>query len=120
MTFHSLMQDIEDYAKDKGFWKDGRSFGDDIALMHSELSEALEEFRKGHALNQEVVNSDLAISMGNGIRVPKPEGIPSEFADLIIRVLHLCAEEKIDIERAIMDKMHFNRLREFRHGNKRM
>ena len=39
---------IHEIAKEKGWYDDGeRNFGEQIALIHSELSEALEHKRRG-------------------------------------------------------------------------
>lgn len=62
---------------------------------------------------------ELLRRMPNMIRHLKPEGIPSELADIIIRVLDICAHHGIDIEQAIEDKMAFNAHRPYRHGGKR-
>jgi NTP pyrophosphatase (non-canonical NTP hydrolase) len=52
------------------------TFGDYVALLHSELSEALEAFRDWRLRDPR-----------NG---PKPEGVGSEFADVLIRLLDTC------------------------------
>lgn len=57
--------------------------------------------------------------MPNAIALLKPEGIPSEFADLILRVLDTCGAEGIDIAGAIADKMAYNATRPYRHGGRR-
>lgn len=50
-------------------------------------------------------------------RIPiKPEGIPSELADVIIRALDIAAHLDIDIEKAVAEKMAYNRTRPKRHG----
>jgi NTP pyrophosphatase (non-canonical NTP hydrolase) len=50
----------------------------------------------------------------------KPEGIASEMADCIIRILDYCAYEGIDIEQAIQLKHEYNKTRPYRHGGKRI
>jgi NTP pyrophosphatase (non-canonical NTP hydrolase) len=49
----------------------------------------------------------------------KPEGIPSELADILIRVLDVCGFHQIDIAGAVADKMAYNETRAYRHGGKR-
>lgn len=61
---------------------------------------------------------ELLRRMPNMIRHLKPEGIPSELADIIIRVLDVCGFHGIDIAAAIADKMAFNETRQYRHGGK--
>jgi hypothetical protein len=48
----------------------------------------------------------------------KPCGIPSEMADEIIRVLHFCGKHKIDIDKAVREKMAYNESRPMKHGGK--
>jgi NTP pyrophosphatase (non-canonical NTP hydrolase) len=89
---------------------DARSFVEKLALIHSEVSEALEEWRAGHAFTE--------VYYG-GVDHLKPEGIPIELADVVIRVLDLAAIYDIDLEDAVLTKMAFNRGRPFRHGGKK-
>lgn len=93
-------------ACDKGWWDNERSFGDIVALCHCELSEAMEEHRNGHAPTEIYFNGD------------KPEGIPIELADVIIRILDYCGKEGIDIGEAIAIKHAYNLTRPYKHGGK--
>ncbi len=77
-----------------------------MMLIVGELSEAHEQLRMGRAMNEEYVV--------NG----KPEGIPSEFADVFIRLSDLSEEIKISLERVVGGKMNFNSGREKLHGKK--
>lgn len=48
-----------------------------------------------------------------------PVGVPSELADIIIRVLDLAAAYGIDIGKAVVSKMEYNKSRPEKHGGKR-
>jgi hypothetical protein len=78
---------------------------EDYALMHSEISEATEDSRDGRLPHEAWERAD-----------GKPCGVPSEMADVIIRVMHFCGKHGIDIEKAVAEKMRFNASREFKHG----
>lgn len=107
MKIADVQRDLAVWAESKG-WADQRSFGDLIALMHSELSEALEEYRNGHALDEVYFNDG------------KPEGVPVELADVIIRILNFCGQYNVDMEEALRVKMAYNETRPFRHGGKKL
>lgn len=109
-------------SADKGFHDDepteGRALlslnAERIALMHSELSEALEELRSGRAANETYYPFE-----GVGQTVHKPEGVPSEMADVVIRVLDFCGANDIDLESMITEKLRYNASRGRMHGGKK-
>ena len=110
MTIQELMNESFDTAKEKGWIGDGKTVGDHIALMHSELSEALEVYRNGRPVKK-IFYED---PQWDG----KPEGLPIELADVVIRIAQFCKEYDIDLERALGEKLEFNKTRPYRHGGK--
>lgn len=100
-----LQREIYENAKNHGWWDEPRTFGDVIALCHSELSEALEAFRNNEAM---VWVNDKG----------KPEGVAVELADCIIRILDWAGHENVDMETIIRDKHEYNKTRPYRHGDK--
>src|SRR5512139_716300 len=100
-----LCREANDASVKAGWQDEPRSFGDLIALMHSELSEAFEEYRKGHALT-ETYSSGVEVG-----KLCKPEGVPSELADTVIRICQCCGQYGIDLESAILQKMAYNTTR---------
>lgn len=109
MNINDAVKESYDNAKDHGWHDSERSVGDLICLMHSELSEALEEHRNGKASNEVYFNQE---------KPDKPEGIPVELADCVIRIFDFCGLHNIDLQSVLKQKMEYNRTRPYRHGNK--
>lgn len=98
----SLLQLANATAVDAGWYTNRetgepteRNFGEVVALMHSELSEALEADRKG-------TNDD---------KLGHLDGRAAEFADAIIRIADTSEALALPVAQAIIEKNRFNRLR---------
>lgn len=76
-----------------------------LGLVMSEAAEAIEAVRDG--------------DLGTTWEGDKPTGLPSELADILIRVGDLCGALGIDLEAAVRQKLAYNRTRPSRHGGKR-
>jgi NTP pyrophosphatase (non-canonical NTP hydrolase) len=88
----------------KGFWDNPRTNLECYALIHSEISEAVEEAR----------TNTPAMYVSN--ETNKPEGQLVELADAVIRIADLCGRHGWDLETAIKLKMKYNEGRERLHG----
>lgn len=98
-------------AKSKGWDDKPVSVAEDIALMHSELSEALEDHRNGRLLGEIWLDEK-----------GKPCGFLTELADVMIRIGHFVSKHKLEGEfhNALEMKIEYNRTRPYRHGDKKL
>lgn len=124
MKIFELVSRAHENAVKHGFWNPAPSFGDAIALIHSELSEALEEMRAGNRIRPGQPVPMVYYSGGGYVAsaptecCKKPEGVAVELADAVIRIADLCGYLGIDLEAAIALKMDYNETRPFKHGKK--
>lgn len=120
-TIRELIIEAHATAKEKGWWSDyDRNVYEQIALMHSELSEALEELRDGHPMQSTRYNANRPVSDDEDCVYLKPEGFLSELADLYIRVADTIGRYGLtdNFLTVLEEKLRYNKHRPFRHGGK--
>lgn len=111
-TLNNLAEAAHKISVEHGFYATTTAEEDhalkQLCLIHSEVSEAVDELRDGIPNNH-----PECVRKGN-----KPQGLNSELADIIIRTVDLAAFLEIDLDKAVKLKMAYNATRPFKHGHK--
>lgn len=101
-AINSLSQEIHQDNVDAGWWTDlstgkkkDRNVGELLCLIHSEISEAMEGYRKG-------LMDD---------KLPHRKMIEVELADAFIRIFDLAGAHGLDLGGAMAEKRDFNKSR---------
>lgn len=135
MNINKWAEEIHKNAVEHGWWDEPRSFGEVVALCHSELSEALEADRAGEPLAwreskcsiAEYVECDyLCGGMCKAGKAydcvyctdGKPEGVAVEMIDCMIRILDWCGAEGVNVDALLALKHEYNKSRPYKHGKK--
>lgn len=104
MDVDEFAREVHGLAVEKGWWDSPRSFGDTIVLIHAELSEAIESYRKG----------EVPVFFEGD----RPDGWAVELADAMIRILDVLGDANLDPSAILKAKHEYNKTRPYRHGGK--
>ncbi len=138
-TIQELQRRVGEINTANGWRSDEERTGKDLvnaqitrlALITTEVAEAIEEIRNGHAVHEayysggyslvddvgeEIIESHEMVDHAGKDR--KPEGVPSELADIVIRALDAADAWGIDLAMVIERKLAYNITRGHRHGGK--
>ena len=122
---NKLAEEVHRNAKNKGFHDNPPSIGESIALIHSEVSEALEADRvdkhcqiKGEVVVHLAIHAPTNEYFKREFKGHIKDTFEDELADIMIRVMDLAASKGIDLDAHIKAKMRYNSLREHMHGKK--
>jgi NTP pyrophosphatase (non-canonical NTP hydrolase) len=88
-------------AVEHGFWKGEVNDGERMALIHAEISEALEALREGNPSSNKIMEFS---------------NLEEELADAVIRIMDYAFGKDLDVAGAILAKIEYNKDREFMHG----
>jgi hypothetical protein len=110
---------IHGIARAKGFYDRPHNLVEHLALMHSEISEALEELRAAPQPGLAITTQHVYFH-DDPKGHEKPEGFVVELADALIRILDTLTYVGVDIDAIVQLKVDYNESRDFMHGGRRM
>ena len=101
MNLADLQKEAYAIAKEKGWWDEEPTFGDLIALVHSELSEALEAYRTDPDEPPMDTDTDGRPMLYWDPIDEEPIGVASKLADVVIRVADMAEWYGIDLDEVV-------------------
>lgn len=128
-SIKEFIKEVHENAKAHGWHDEQRTFGEIIALIHSELSEALEferdknntRYMKGRIdYRYHYSGGGYIATEPNERTTTKPDGVLPELADVVIRIFdYVGSIDRVDdFIRAVKEKHEFNKTRPYKHGGK--
>lgn len=116
-NLNELARQCFELAQEKGWNEKQIPVPEMCALIHSEVSEALESWRNKEEISWTQRKAPIA---GQPPQLGKPMGLASEFADVLIRIGHYAVRLGIDLDHEVKRKLEYNKTRPYRHGGKRV
>lgn len=121
---NELAKEINENARNKGFWTDMDNV---VEILTNDWNESGFNDNEIKATKDAFISQKLALVMcecaealeamrKNKYGLEQKDTFEDEIADTLIRLLDLCAELDIDIEKQVKWKMRFNSTREAKHG----
>lgn len=101
--FNWIAGDVHLTSIEKGFWNGDVNMGEKFALVHSEVSEALEALRHRNPSDD---------------KIPDYTGVEAELADVIIRIMDVASAKGWRVAEALVAKVAYNKGRSYMHGGK--
>jgi NTP pyrophosphatase (non-canonical NTP hydrolase) len=120
---NELSKQLNQFVLNAGF--DNNDVPLRIALIHSEISEAFEAFRKDKMFKLSDAGKNVlggwtqTEDFRKAFTEQCKDTFEDEIADSIIRLLDLCGKLNIDIEYHIQQKMRYNETRGYKYGGKK-
>lgn len=107
VAFRNVQRAVHGNSVEHGFWDDypqdlnADQVAAKLALIHSEISEALEAVRDNYPESQKIAVTGQ---------------FEEELADAVIRIMDLAEYTGVDVAKALIEKAVYNRSRPFKHG----
>lgn len=127
---NAFAAEVHKNAVAHGWWDNNPSFAETALMCHSEISEAVDEYRNDmpmcYVMKKTCAECPdypagahyMETDMSKWTPEDKPEGVAVEMADCMIRLLDWFAANGLDVEAILLAKHAYNRGRSYRHGGK--